>query len=90
MECTFYMQYAFDSLIRLAKSMKIVILNLIHTAFTRVSDSDDLLLPVSEVGNLAVNIEKAIYNMYNSTDSRYKNKYRLMMFNLKDPKNKVS
>ncbi|XP_041953172.1 death-inducer obliterator 1 isoform X1 [Alosa sapidissima] len=63
--------------------------SLTEILWKRVNDSDDLALSESEVGNLAVNIEKAIYNMYLSTDGKYKNKYRLIMFNLKDPKNKV-
>lgn len=43
----------------------------------------------SEVGKLAVSIEKEMFNLYMNTDSKYKNKYRSLMFNLKDPKNKV-
>lgn len=57
---------------------------------TRVSDSDDLKMTESEVGRLAVAIEKEMFNICLSTDSKYKNKYRSLMFNLKDPKNKVS
>lgn len=59
-------------------------------ANTRVSDSDDLNMTESEVGRLAVAIEKEMFNLCLSTDSKYKNKYRSLMFNLKDPKNKVS
>lgn len=57
---------------------------------TRVSDSDDLKMTESEVGRLAFAIEKEMFNLCLSTDSKYKNKYRSLMFNLKDPKNKVS
>lgn len=57
---------------------------------TRVSDSDDLKMSENEVGRLAVGIEKEMFNLCLSTDSKYKNKYRSLMFNLKDPKNKVS
>ncbi|CAJ1051365.1 death-inducer obliterator 1-like isoform X6 [Xyrichtys novacula] len=56
--------------------------------FKRVSDSDDLKMTESEVGRLAVAIEKEMFNLCLSTDSKYKNKYRSLMFNLKDPKNK--
>lgn len=56
----------------------------------RVSDSDDLSMSESEVGKLAVSIEKEMFNLYLNTDNKYKNKYRSLMFNLKDPKNKVS
>ncbi|XP_073323850.1 death-inducer obliterator 1 isoform X2 [Pagrus major] len=56
--------------------------------YKRVSDSDDLNMTESEVGRLAVAIEKEMFNLCLSTDSKYKNKYRSLMFNLKDPKNK--
>lgn len=55
-----------------------------------MSDSDDLNMTESEVGRLAFAIEKEMFNLCMSTDSKYKNKYRSLMFNLKDPKNKVS
>lgn len=55
----------------------------------RVSDSDDLDIPESEVEKLAVNIEREMFNMYYTTDSKYKIKYRTLLLSLKDPKNKV-
>lgn len=55
-----------------------------------MSDSDDLKMSEGEVGRLAIAIEKEMFNLCLSTDSKYKNKYRSLMFNLKDPKNKVS
>lgn len=55
-----------------------------------MSDSDDLKMTESEVGRLAVAIEKEMFNLCHSTDSKYKSKYKSLMFNLKDPKNKVS
>lgn len=57
---------------------------------TRVSDSDDLKMTENEVGRLAYAIEREMFNLCLNTDSKYKNKYRSLMFNLKDPKNKVS
>ncbi|KAK9966476.1 hypothetical protein ABG768_003584 [Culter alburnus] len=56
--------------------------------YKRVSDSDDLSMSESEVGKLSVSIEKEMFNLYLNTDNKYKNKYRSLMFNLKDPKNK--
>ncbi|KAI4891328.1 hypothetical protein NFI96_009316 [Prochilodus magdalenae] len=56
--------------------------------YKRVSDSDDLSMSENEVSRLAVSIEKEMFNLYMNTDSKYKNKYRSLMFNLKDPKNK--
>lgn len=55
-----------------------------------MSDSDDLKKTETEVAKLSVAIEKEMFNLCLNTDSRYKNKYRSLMFNLKDPKNKVS
>lgn len=60
------------------------------SAASRVSDSDDLKMTESEVARLAFAIEKEMFNLCLNTDSKYKNKYRSLMFNLKDPKNKVS
>ncbi|XP_058265476.1 uncharacterized protein si:ch73-181d5.4 isoform X2 [Hemibagrus wyckioides] len=54
----------------------------------RVSDSDDLDIPKSEVEKLAVNIEREMFNMFYTTDNKYKIKYRSLLLSLKDPKNK--
>ncbi|KAG7472394.1 hypothetical protein MATL_G00108350 [Megalops atlanticus] len=62
--------------------------SLTEIMFKRVSDSDDLHMSASEVGKLAISIEKEMYNLFFDTDSKYKNKYRSIMFSLKDPKNK--
>ncbi|KAJ8409035.1 hypothetical protein AAFF_G00240560 [Aldrovandia affinis] len=62
--------------------------SLTEIMFKRVSDSDDLEMSEREVGKLAVHIEKEMYNLFFNTDNKYKNKYRTIMFNLKDPKNK--
>ncbi|TNN56406.1 Death-inducer obliterator 1 [Liparis tanakae] len=56
--------------------------------YKRVNDSDDLKKTENEVTRLCVAIEKEMFNLCLNTDSRYKNKYRSLMFNLKDPKNK--
>ncbi|XP_045688675.1 death-inducer obliterator 1 [Phyllostomus hastatus] len=53
----------------------------------RASDSDDLTMTESEVGRVALHIEKEMFNLFRVTDNRYKSKYRSIMFNLKDPKN---
>lgn len=53
----------------------------------RVSDSDDLVMTESEVGRVALRIEKELFSLFHVTDNRYKSKYRSLMFNLKDPKN---
>ncbi|XP_061114187.1 death-inducer obliterator 1-like isoform X2 [Conger conger] len=61
--------------------------SLAEILFKRVSDSDDLDMCERDVGKLAVGIEKEMYNLFLNTDNDYKNKYRSIMFNLKDPKN---
>lgn len=43
----------------------------------------------SEVAKLVANIETEMFDIFRNTDSKYMNKYRTIMFNLKDPKNKV-
>lgn len=54
-----------------------------------MNDSDDLDIPESEVEKLAVNIEREMFNMYYTTDNKYRIKYRSLLLSLKDPKNKV-
>uniref|UniRef100_A0A3B5M0I9 TFIIS central domain-containing protein n=1 Tax=Xiphophorus couchianus TaxID=32473 RepID=A0A3B5M0I9_9TELE len=56
--------------------------------FKRVSDCEDLEMPESEVVKLVAGIEKEMFDIFHNTDSKYMNKYRTIMFNLKDPKNK--
>ncbi|XP_026800791.3 death-inducer obliterator 1 [Pangasianodon hypophthalmus] len=62
--------------------------SLTDTLLKRLSDSDDLDIPESEVEKLAVNIEREMFNMYYTTDNKYKIKYRSLLLSLKDPKNK--
>ncbi|KAL6483204.1 hypothetical protein MHYP_G00080760 [Metynnis hypsauchen] len=62
--------------------------SLTDTLMKRVTESDDLEMSESDVGKLAVNIEREMFNMYYTTDSKYKNKYRSLLLCLKDPKNK--
>lgn len=67
----------------------IVRLNNTFIFIIRVSDSDDLDISESEVEKLAVNIEREMFNMYYTTDNKYKIKYKSLLLSLKDPKNKV-
>ncbi|XP_060793160.1 death-inducer obliterator 1 isoform X2 [Neoarius graeffei] len=62
--------------------------SLTDTLLKRVNDSDDLDILESEVEKLAVNIEREMFNMYYTTDNKYKIKYRSLLLSLKDPKNK--
>lgn len=38
---------------------------------------------------VAKKIESELFHLYKDTDNKYKNKYRSLMFNLKDTKNNV-
>ncbi|KAG8513298.1 Death-inducer obliterator 1, partial [Galemys pyrenaicus] len=59
------------------------------TRVPRANDSDDLSMTEAEVGRVALHIEKELFGLFRGTDTRYKSKYRSIMFNLKDPKNQV-
>uniref|UniRef100_A0A3Q3W509 TFIIS central domain-containing protein n=1 Tax=Mola mola TaxID=94237 RepID=A0A3Q3W509_MOLML len=56
--------------------------------FKRVSDCEDLEMSESDVTKLVANIEMEMFDIFRNTDSKYMNKYRTIMFNLKDPRNK--
>ncbi|XP_029451528.1 PHD finger protein 3 isoform X2 [Rhinatrema bivittatum] len=46
-------------------------------------------IPEERAAKVAAKIERELFSFYRDTDSKYKNKYRSLMFNLKDPKNNV-
>lgn len=50
----------------------------------------DLNISVEKASEVAKKTEKELFNLYKDTDNKYKNKYRSLMFNLKDTKNNVS
>ncbi|XP_051956364.1 death-inducer obliterator 1 isoform X2 [Xyrauchen texanus] len=54
----------------------------------RLNASDGLNISESEVENLAVNMEKEMFNMCYTTGGEYKSKYQHLKISLKDPKNK--
>ncbi|XP_029291765.1 death-inducer obliterator 1 [Cottoperca gobio] len=56
--------------------------------FKRVCDCEDLEMSESDVAKLVASIEMEMFDIFRNTDSKYMNKYRTIMFNLKDPKNK--
>lgn len=55
----------------------------------RLTDSN-LKIPEEKATKVATKIEKELFSFFRDTDAKYKNKYRSLMFNLKDPKNNVS
>ncbi|KAG7249664.1 hypothetical protein CRUP_018394, partial [Coryphaenoides rupestris] len=56
--------------------------------FKRVTDCGELDMSETDVSKLVTSIEVEMFDIFRNTDSKYMNKYRTIMFNLKDPKNK--
>ncbi|KAM5163767.1 PHD finger protein 3 [Mantella aurantiaca] len=54
----------------------------------RLSESSSKI-PEERANKVSGKIERELFSFYRDTDSKYKNKYRSLMFNLKDPKNNV-
>ncbi|XP_060608796.2 PHD finger protein 3 isoform X2 [Anolis sagrei] len=54
----------------------------------RLTDST-LKIPEERAAKVATKIEKELFSFFRDTDSKYKNKYRSLIFNLKDAKNKI-
>ncbi|XP_075718106.1 PHD finger protein 3 [Rhinoderma darwinii] len=54
----------------------------------RLSESSSKI-PEERATKVSAKIEKELFLFYRDTDAKYKNKYRSLMFNLKDPKNNV-
>ncbi|XP_057682681.1 uncharacterized protein LOC130909820 [Corythoichthys intestinalis] len=54
----------------------------------RVFECEDLDISESDAVKLVASIETEMFDIFRNTDSKYMNKYRTIMFNLKDPKNK--
>ncbi|XP_054636413.1 uncharacterized protein si:ch73-181d5.4 isoform X2 [Dunckerocampus dactyliophorus] len=56
--------------------------------FKRVCDCEDLDMSESDAAKLVASIEMEMFDIFRNTDSKYMNKYRTIMFNLKDPRHK--
>ncbi|XP_067840146.1 PHD finger protein 3 isoform X2 [Heptranchias perlo] len=54
----------------------------------RLSESN-LKVPEERATKVAARIERKLFSFYGDTDTKYKSKYRSLMFNLKDPKNQL-
>ncbi|KAM8954346.1 PHD finger protein 3 isoform 2-T2 [Pelodytes ibericus] len=54
----------------------------------RLSESSSKI-PEERASKVSARIERELFSFYRDTDAKYKNKYRSLMFNLKDPKNNV-
>lgn len=55
----------------------------------RLKESD-LHISVERASEVAKKTEKELFHLFKDTDHKYKNKYRSLIFNLKDTKNNVS
>ncbi|XP_018308243.1 titin homolog isoform X2 [Mycetomoellerius zeteki] len=54
---------------------------------SRIKETKDLKLTDEEIADLAFNIEFEMYKYFKDTGSKYKAKYRSLVFNIKDTKN---
>lgn len=54
---------------------------------SRIKETEDLKLTDDEISDLAFNIELEMYKYFKDTGSKYKAKYRSLVFNIKDTKN---
>ncbi|XP_051913014.1 uncharacterized protein LOC127595506 isoform X1 [Hippocampus zosterae] len=54
----------------------------------RVCECEELTMSDSDAAKLVASIETEMFDIFRNTDSKYMNKYRTIMFNLKDPRNK--
>jgi len=54
---------------------------------SRIKETEDLKLSNEEIADLACNIELELYKYFKDTGSKYKAKYRSLVFNIKDTKN---
>lgn len=54
---------------------------------TRSNNSDDLKMHPDSINKLVGKVEDSLYKLFGGVNSKYKNRYRSIMFNLKDEKN---
>ncbi|XP_034940332.1 death-inducer obliterator 1 isoform X2 [Chelonus insularis] len=54
---------------------------------TRIKETEDLKLSDEDITDLALKIELELYKYFRDTGSKYKAKYRSLVFNIKDTKN---
>ena len=54
----------------------------------RAKDADDIDMNNAEIRELAVVIESDLFTTFNDTGHKYRTKYRSLIFNIKDQKNK--
>lgn len=82
--CNYFFQKAKKKVLIIWKNLVIFVRVFCH----RLTDSS-LKIPEERAAKVATRIERELFSFFRDTDSKYKNKYRSLMFNLKDPKNNV-
>lgn len=55
----------------------------------RLKETKDLTLSEEEVNNISTEIESQLFKCFGDTGQKYKNKYRSLIFNIKDAKNQT-
>ena len=53
----------------------------------RGGNAEDIMLSGAEIKRVALDIEEELFNYYGSTSSKYRNKYRTILYYIRDPKN---
>ena len=66
-----------------------IILSLVYFVYFRAESADDVMLSSSEIKGVAMSVEEELFKYFKDTDHKYKAKYRSLIFNIKDQKNKV-
>ena len=55
----------------------------------RSSNADDIMLSSGEIKKIALAIEEQLFKHCDEINSKYRTRYRGILFNIKDPKNEV-
>lgn len=55
----------------------------------RSKEQQDFNVTEEDIDKCSLDVEREMFSFFGDTGQRYKNKYRSLMFNLKDPRNKV-
>lgn len=62
---------------------------IVSLTYAQRMKESDLKVSKEKPAELARRTEKELFNLFQGVDSKYKNKYRSLMFNLRDTKNNV-
>lgn len=62
---------------------------LVQTLWRRKEAVDDVMVTQDQVEEIASQIEEELYSLHGDINTKYKTKYRSLLFNLKDTNNQV-